>query len=82
MGEDRLQGKSFSDLVEIIRANNPDNGGENRSAIAEISVRAILMQQKSAEAQEKATESLIKSTWALVIATVALGIVGVVQLIR
>jgi len=67
---------SLPDLVNIISTHHPDHGGDHFAAIAEIKVRSILMQQKSAEVQEKATRSLIKSTWALVAATVALVIVA------
>lgn len=72
--------KTFSELIVLITISNSDSK-EYRGAVAEINVRAILAQQKSAEAQEKATKSLSYSTWVLAAATVALVIVGFVQVI-
>lgn len=57
--------KSMIDLIDLIRKNHPESGGENRAAIAE-------MQARTAWELNKATKGLKAATWVLAFSTVVL----------
>lgn len=61
----------YASLVTTIGANHPENGGENRKAVAELQARLAL-------AQNNLARSLTVATWALVGATIILVVVTIV----
>ena len=57
--------KSWIDLIDLIRKNHPESGGEYRAAMAEIQVR-------SAWELNRATRGLKNATWILSFSTIVL----------
>ena len=62
----------FAALVDTIRRNHPEAGGEHRAAVAELEARLAL-------AQDKTAQRLGMATWALVLVTVILVIVTITR---
>lgn len=62
----------FATIIDTIRRNNPEAGGEYRAAVAELQARLALAQDRSAQ-------RLGMATWALVLVTVILVIVKVTR---
>jgi hypothetical protein len=60
--------KVWADLIEKIRKNHPESGGENRAAIAE-------MQARAAWELNKATKGLKTATWILAFCTMILCVI-------
>jgi hypothetical protein len=57
--------KSWIDLIDLIRKNHPESGGEYRAAMAEI-------QARSAWELNRATRGLKNATWILSFSTIVL----------
>jgi hypothetical protein len=57
--------KAWTDLIDEVRKNHPDSGGEYRAAMAE-------MQARAAWELNKATKGLRTATWILAFSTVIL----------
>ena len=57
--------KSWIDLIDLIRKNHPESGGEYRAAMAEI-------QARSAWELNRATKGLKNATWILSFSTIVL----------
>lgn len=64
--------KVWTDLIEQVRKNHPESGGENRAAIAEIQARA-------AWELNQATKGLRTATWILAFSTVVLCIITLLK---
>jgi hypothetical protein len=64
--------KSWIDLIELIRSNHPESGGENRAAMAE-------MQARASWELNKATKGLKTATWVLAFSTVVLCLVTLLK---
>ena len=64
--------KVWTDLIEQVRKNHPESGGENRAATAEIQARA-------AWELSQATKGLKMATWILAFSTVVLCIITLLK---
>jgi hypothetical protein len=64
--------KVWTDLIEQVRKNHPESGGENRAAMAEIQARA-------AWELNQATKGLKTATWILAFSTVILCIITLLK---
>ena len=64
--------KVWTDLIEQVRKNHPESGGENRAAIAVIQARA-------AWELNQATKGLRTATWILAFSTVVLCIITLLK---
>jgi hypothetical protein len=57
--------KNWIDLIDLIRKNHPESGGEYRAAVAE-------MQARTAWELNRATKGLKNATWILSFSTIVL----------
>jgi hypothetical protein len=64
--------KVWTDLIDKIRKNHPDSGGENRAAMAEI-------QARSAWELNRATKGLKTATWILAFSTIILCFITLIK---
>lgn len=64
--------KVWTDLIEQVRKNHPESGGENRAAMAEIQARA-------AWELNRATKGLKSATWILAFSTVVLCLITLLK---
>ena len=64
--------KVWTDLIEQVRKNHPESGGENRAAMAE-------MQARAAWELNQATKGLKTATWILAFSTVVLCIITLLK---
>ena len=64
--------KVWTDLIEQVRKNHPESGGENRAAMAEIQARA-------AWELNRATKGLKTATWILAFSTVVLCLITLLK---
>ena len=64
--------KVWTDLIEQVRKNHPESGGENRAALAE-------MQARAAWELNQATKGLKTATWILACSTVVLCIITLLK---
>ena len=62
----------WADLIEQVRKNHPESGGENRAAMAE-------MQARAAWELNQATKGLKTATWILAFSTVVLCIITLLK---
>ncbi len=64
--------KVWTDLIEQVRKNHPESGGENRAALAE-------MQARAPWERNQATKGLKTATWILAFSTVTLCLITLLQ---
>ena len=64
--------KEWADLIEKVRKNHPESGGENRAAMAE-------MQARAAWELNRATKGLKTATWILAFSTAVLCIITLIK---
>jgi hypothetical protein len=64
--------KVWTDLIEQVRKNHPESGGDNRAALAE-------MQARAAWELNQATKGLKTATWILAFSTVVLCIITLLK---
>ena len=76
--------KNLQTLIDTVRNNAEDMGGDNRGALAEIQVRSILATERASDVYEKAGNDIKNATlglkWmtaALAAATLILGLITV-----
>ena len=64
--------KRWIDLIDLIRKNHPESGGEYRAAMAE-------MQARTAWDLNKATKGLKTATWILCFSTIVLCLITLLK---